>query len=90
MNYIEKQPKRYTSVLFENGRMTFHYLENKLIIEDFNNASIDVKTCPEVDRNDLFISESEDFFKRIQEKHCGISSGLKRAFEIVKICIEND
>lgn len=90
INYVEKSPKRYTTVLFENGRLTFHYLDNRLLIEDFNKNSSIKKTCPDFNRNDMFMHESEHFFKRIEQRDFGVTKGLKRAFEIVKICTKND
>ncbi len=90
MNYVEKNPSRRTVLLFEKGRLTFEYFENTLKIEDFNQDTVEIKTCPEFDRNDLFVSEAEHFLERIKNKDVGADAGLERAFEIVKICTENE
>ena len=90
MNYVEKKPNRRTVLLFENGRLTFEYFKNSLRIEDFTTDTFVTKTCPEFDRNDMFISESEHFFARIENNDSAVNADLNRAFEIVKICTENE
>jgi predicted dehydrogenase len=90
MNYVEKKPNRRTVLLFENGRLTFEYFKNTLVIEDFLQDSTDSKSIPDFDRNDLFISETQHFFKRIENNDFTVDDGLIRACEIVKICTENE
>lgn len=86
MNYIEKKPKRRTILLFANGRLTFEYFKNSLVIEDFLKDSIEPKILSDFDRNDLFVSEARHFFKRIEDNDFAVDDGLIRACEIVKIC----
>jgi predicted dehydrogenase len=88
MNYVEKLPKRYTSVLFENGRLSFRYLDNELRIEDFNAGSESVQRCPGFNRNDMFIRETQHFFGRIKSGDTGLNTDLRRALEVVKICTQ--
>ena len=90
MNYIEKKAKRVTELLFENGRLTFYYFDNKLVIEDFSKDIAETIDCKGFERNDLFISEVKEFLNRIVAHQVGVDKSLKRAFEIVKICSENE
>ena len=90
VNYVEKKAKRYNTLLFENGRLTFHYFEDTLRIEDFEKETSETKTLPNFDRNDLFMSETECFFERIKNNDIQDMEGLKRAFEVVKICTGNE
>ncbi len=86
VNYIEKKNKRVTTLLFNNGRISFDYPSSTLLFEDFKTQKEWCEELPNFDRNDLFISETKHFFEQLKTGVSGANHSLERAIEIVKIC----
>lgn len=65
LNYYSKHYERYIELIFDNSTIRVDYVTNSLTI--FSNAKKKIIRAKDFDRNQLFINELADFFKKTTE-----------------------
>lgn len=87
MNFHEQIPRRWYRFVFERGSMEVDYLKSELLT-CHNDGSISQRKVPDFHRNQLYESQTSDFFNRINEGcfHETSLQYLNESERIITIC----
>lgn len=87
MNFHERIPRRWYRFVFEQGSIEVDYLKSELVICHID-GSVNRKKIPDFNRNQLYESQTLDFFNRINEGYFHESSlkYLNESELIITIC----
>jgi len=67
LDYVQKPPKRYTEIVGTEGRVEFDYYKNKVVLYTHSNlATEEFNVDANFDRNNMFVSELEEFIKAVK------------------------
>ena len=87
LNMAAPIPQRKTEVIFEKGRITVEYFENKLIIEEKSKEK-KIIIASEFERNQMYVSELEYFLSNVcSGNHVDSIPELEQAILITKIAL---
>lgn len=86
LDFIQSPPRRFTHIVGNNGSILYNHAKNTLEINHKDNISSEIINFKDFNRNDMFLSELEDFLKSIKEfKDSPIS--IKQGEDVVRICL---
>lgn len=87
INFHERIPRRWYRFAFEQGSMEIDYLNSELVVTPIN-GSVHRSIIPDFNRNQLYESQTLDFFNRIDDGYFHESSlkYLNESELIISIC----
>lgn len=90
LNYFQRPAERHTELIFEEAIVRFNYYHNKLNFRKKGLNPTDEGEWLEAigfDRNQLFIDQLEDFFRRLsQYDPTEVKQEIENAYRLVEMC----
>lgn len=86
LNFFQKTPRREYRFEFEEASVLYRYFDNEL--EIITGKEKEVLVYPKFDRNHLFLDQTRDFFRNIEQGSIEDSiDNIRNAFRIVALCL---
>ncbi|MDE3237071.1 MAG: Gfo/Idh/MocA family oxidoreductase [Bacteroidota bacterium] len=86
VNFCQKVPQRWYKFIFDNAVIDIDYFINEMKVQTAETSI--VEKLEQFDRNLLFITQQNDFFRRIEEGNyqAFVEQQVEQSYNIIKIC----